>query len=88
MLQAEVASVIGFNNLLEGFYTAAGMPVADVESAFASTNVALVGGVPFNVVRVCQWTWMCAPAPLGPDIHLNPAGYGVVAQAFLAAIPA
>jgi hypothetical protein len=32
------------------------------------------------VVRICQWTWMCAPAPLGPDIHPNQAGYGVIAH--------
>jgi hypothetical protein len=30
---------------------------------------------------------MCIPPPLGPDIHLNTAGYGVTAQAFLDALP-
>jgi hypothetical protein len=29
---------------------------------------------------------MCAPAPLGPDIHANQAGYEVIAQTFQAAL--
>jgi lysophospholipase L1-like esterase len=86
-LQSQVAGLLAFNDLLEGFYAAAGMPVADVESAFSSTNLTLVGGVPLNVLRICQWTWECEPPPLGPNIHLNATGYGVVASAFLAAIP-
>jgi hypothetical protein len=28
-------------------------------------------------------TWMAAPAPYGPDIHPNAAGYAVIAGAFL-----
>jgi lysophospholipase L1-like esterase len=82
-LQAEVASIVAFNNLLEGIYHDAGDPVADVESAFSVTNTALVGGVPFNVIRECQWTWICDVG----NIHANTAGYGVIAQAFQAAVP-
>ena len=41
---------------------------------------------PLNVARICQWTWMCAPAPVGPNIHANDAGYAVMAQAFEAKI--
>jgi hypothetical protein len=37
-----------------------------------------------NVTRMCQWTWMCAPPPLGPDIHANKQGYAVIARTFLA----
>jgi hypothetical protein len=70
------------NGFLESIYADAGDPVADVESAFSSTDTTLVGGVPLNVVRVCQWTWACAPPPLGPDHHSNAAGYGVIAHAF------
>ena len=40
------------------------------------------GEVPLNVARICMWTWICAPAPYGPDNHANAAGYGVIAQAF------
>jgi lysophospholipase L1-like esterase len=77
-----VAEIVAFNDVLEAIYGAAGMPVANVEAAFSMTNVTLVGGVPLNVVRVCQWTWMCAGPPFGPDIHANDAGYGVIAHAF------
>lgn len=81
-VQAEAANTVAFNNVLETIYGAFGDPVADVESAFSTTDTTLVGGVPLNVVRICQWTWMCAPPPFGPDIHANDAGYGVIAEAF------
>ncbi len=78
-VQANLAELLAFNDLLEGIYAAAGDPVADVESEFSSTDLTLVGGVPRNVVLVCQWTWMCTAG----DVHANTAGYGVIAQAFL-----
>ena len=78
-VQANLAELLAFNDLLEGIYAAAGDPVADVESAFSSADLALVGGVPRNVTRICEWTWMCA---LG-DVHANDAGYSAMAQAFL-----
>jgi lysophospholipase L1-like esterase len=81
-LQAQVADLVAFNDLLEGAYAVAGDPVADVESAFSVTDFTLVDGTPLSVVRECQWTWICTPPPLGPDIHANSAGYGVIAQAF------
>jgi hypothetical protein len=40
------------------------------------------GEVPLNVARICQWTWVCAPPPLGPDNHANSAGYAVIAATF------
>lgn len=79
-LPAEVASIVALNDFLEGIYAAAGDPVADVESAFSTTNTTLVGGTPFDVLRICAWTWECSPAH---DIHANATGYGVIAQAFL-----
>jgi lysophospholipase L1-like esterase len=85
-LQAIVAIVVSFNDFLEGFYAGAGMPVADVESAFSVTDFTLVDGVPLNVVRSCQWSWWCSWVP--PDVHLNTAGYGVVARVFAKAIEA
>jgi lysophospholipase L1-like esterase len=79
------------NAILTTIYRLGGIAVADVAGAFATndttTMVALpgvVGKVPLNVARICQWTWMCAPAPLGPDIHANRDGYAVIAGAFLA----
>jgi lysophospholipase L1-like esterase len=86
-LQAQVAGVVGFNDLLEGMYAAAGDPVADVESAFSVTDFTPVDGTPLDVARECGWTWICTPPPLGPDIHANTAGYGVIAQAFADQLP-
>ena len=81
-LVPEALSAVDFNTILESIYVAAGDPVADVESAFSTTDTTPVGGIPLNAVRICQWTWMCAPPPLGPNIHANTAGYGVIAHAF------
>jgi lysophospholipase L1-like esterase len=81
-LGTEIARAVGGNNFFEAIYAAAGVPVADVESAFQTTVTTPVGGVPLDVIRICAWTWMCAPAPLGPDIHANAAGYHVIAVAF------
>jgi lysophospholipase L1-like esterase len=76
------------NGLLRGLFEGAGVGVADIESAFSSndfdTLVELPGAgtVPLNVARICMWTWVCAPAPYGPDNHANTAGYGAIAGAF------
>jgi lysophospholipase L1-like esterase len=81
-VQAEVAGVVAFNDVLESAYAAAGDPIADVEGAFSVTDLTLVDGTPLSVLRECQWTWICTSPPLGPDIHANSTGYGVIAQAF------
>ncbi|OLC53152.1 MAG: hypothetical protein AUH85_14940 [Chloroflexi bacterium 13_1_40CM_4_68_4] len=81
---AELARAIGFNDFVEAIYAGAGDPVADVETAFSMTDTTLVGGVPLDVLRVCQWTWECAPAH---NVHANAAGYGVIAKAFASVIP-
>lgn len=85
------AAVAGYNRLLADVYQKYGARVADVFGAFRSADfsgrVTLpgIGAVPVNVAAICRWTWECAPAPRGPNIHANPAGYRVIAQAFLAA---
>jgi lysophospholipase L1-like esterase len=81
-----------FNDTLERIYKAARSPVADVEDAFSTKNFQMVqtpdfGSIPFNVARICEWTWMCEPPPLGPDIHANTEGYGVIANAFFKVLP-
>jgi lysophospholipase L1-like esterase len=78
--------VVQFNDALESVYAPAADPVADVETAFSTTDWTLVSGIPLNVLRICQWTWMCDPT-FGPDLHGNTAGYGVIAQAFEQALP-
>jgi lysophospholipase L1-like esterase len=79
------------NALLRGIYVAASAGVADIETAFSSNDFATqvdlgFGPIPLNVARICTWTWVCAPPPLGPDNHANAAGYGVIADAFAAAL--
>ncbi|OGO55941.1 MAG: hypothetical protein A2V84_02630 [Chloroflexi bacterium RBG_16_70_13] len=79
------------NALLSGIYVASGVGVADIETAFSSNDFTTLvdigfGQIPINVARICMWTWVCAPAPLGPDNHANAAGYGAIARAFADAL--
>ena len=76
--------VVQFNGVLDSVYGAAGDPVADVETAFSTTDFTpQADGLPLNVERICEWTWMCS---IG-DPDLNTAGYGVVAQTFEQVLP-
>jgi lysophospholipase L1-like esterase len=77
-----------FNDTLEHIYKAARSPVADVEGAFSTRNFKMVqtpdfGSIPFNVARICQWTWMCTVG----DFHTNTEGHGVIAEAFRKVLP-
>jgi lysophospholipase L1-like esterase len=80
------------NNALGGLYRAAGVRVASVDTAFKTYDLSLTstlpgapGRVPVAVAEVCRLTWMCAPSPVGPNIHANQAGYAVIAGAFATA---
>jgi lysophospholipase L1-like esterase len=90
--EAAAAQVVAFNDFLESLYAGAGMPVADVQSAFAVTDFTTLadlkgsGPVPLSVYNVCTLTWICTGPPLGPDIHATSDGYGVIAKAFAAAL--
>jgi lysophospholipase L1-like esterase len=83
--------VAGYNRMLSTVYEAFGARVADVFGAFHSADfdgrvlLRAGGTVPRNVAAICQWTWECAPPPRGPNVHARPAGYGVIARAFLRA---
>ena len=74
------------NGLEANVYASGDVEVADVAAAFSTTDFTTqvqlpgVGTVPLNVARICQWTWMCAPPPVGPNIHANDAGYHVIAD--------
>jgi len=76
------------NQLLGASDKAFGVRTADVQDAFGTadfTDTAAAPGagtVPLNVARICTWTWMCAPSPVGPNIHANAAGYQVIGAAF------
>ena len=87
--QASATQLMGpVNQVLRGLFVAGGARVADIEEAFSSNDFATqvdlpgAGTVPLNVARICMWTWVCAPAPYGPDNHANEAGYGAIAHAF------
>ena len=43
-----------------------------------------LGRVPLNVAKICAYTWVCTPPPLGPDNHATTLGYFVMARAFAA----
>jgi lysophospholipase L1-like esterase len=79
------------NTTLDTIYGDYNVPVADVADAFGTydntfTNGDTIGGnpVPDDVYNICALTYMCAPSPVGPNIHANPTGYQTIANAFLA----
>ena len=78
-----------FSGVLSQVYQAFGSRIADMFSAFHSSDfthqVTLpgIGTVPLNVALICQWTWECAPPPRGPNEHANKIGYRVIALTFL-----
>jgi lysophospholipase L1-like esterase len=83
------------NKTLAHVYRAGKFRVAHVDEAFktydtthTTTLAGQPGPVPVAVAEVCRLTWMCAPAPVGPNIHANEAGYGVIAAAFARAFAA
>jgi lysophospholipase L1-like esterase len=73
------------NNVLDEVYAEAGVPVAQVDTAFQGQDLSGarlqgVGEVPENVWNACELTWMCQPAPYGPNFHPNDTGYAVIAS--------
>jgi len=78
-----------FGNLLSTVYTAFGAKVADVFTAFhtsafgARVTLPEFGKVPKDVAYICTYTWECAAPPVGPNIHANILGYGIIANTFL-----
>ncbi len=58
--------------------------IADTFNAFKTsqtTQTTTVNGqaIPVAVAQICAYTFMCRPAPVGPDIHPNDAGYASIA---------
>jgi lysophospholipase L1-like esterase len=73
------------NGMLAKGFATVGAPTASVGAAFDSTDTATTtlaghGQVPVDVAKICTLTWMCAPAPYGPNIHANTDGYQVIAK--------
>jgi lysophospholipase L1-like esterase len=83
-----VAVATAVNQVIAASDQKSGVLTADVQDAFSTTDftgtavLPGAGTVPLNVARICTWTWMCVPAPVGPNIHANAAGYQVIAAAF------
>ncbi len=77
---AVLADILNYDTL-GAVYRAFGIPVADVSAAFDSGNFSTnaATGLPQNVLNICTFTWMCTPAPVGPNIHANRYGYGLIA---------
>ena len=94
-MESAQAAVI-LNDALLNTYTTAGMPMADVYSAFesddfttmvASTLPAPNDQLPASVFNICEWTYNCDPDPVGPDVHANFAGYSLIAETIEAELP-
>lgn len=88
-LAMESAQAVGMLTVaLNDTFTSAGVPVADVATAFQSDNFTdMVGDLPISVSNICDLTYACDAEPRGPDIHANMAGYAVIAEAFDAVFP-
>ena len=84
---AMLASILNYD-VLGGVYGAFGVPVADVAAAFDSGNFGTnaATGFPQNVLNICVYTYMCSDAPVGPNIHANRYGYGLIAATIAAAL--
>lgn len=84
---AILANILNYD-VLGGVYGAFGVPVADVAAAFDSGNFSTnaATGLPQNVLNVCVYTYMCTGAPVGPNIHANRYGYGVIAATIAATL--
>ena len=84
---AMLASILNYD-VLGGVYGAFGVPVADVAAAFDSGNFGTnaATGFPQNVLNICVYTYMCSDAPVGPNIHTNRYGYGLIAATIAAAL--
>lgn len=92
---AQLADILNYA-VLGTIYGGFQIPVADVASSFMSSDFATLVEfpepgtgffVPVNVALICNWTYMCAPSPIGPNIHATTDGYGVIAATFADTLP-
>jgi lysophospholipase L1-like esterase len=80
------------NRTLSNVYQSFLIPTADVARAFKNfdrspTTLPGVGIVATNVAETCALTWMCEPAPFGPNLHPNVSGYEIIAAAIADRLP-
>ncbi len=84
---ASVGLALAVNADIQSANKAAGFKTADVADAFDTYDTAPLVAyngklVPKDVAEVCILSWACTPPPVGPNIHANAKGYGVIAAAF------
>ena len=82
-----MALVATLNAFIAGAANAVGGTIADVFTAFQTTNFTIIyvpglGRVPTNVAIICQLTWMCVLQ----DVHPNDAGYALIGATVSAVI--
>jgi lysophospholipase L1-like esterase len=84
LAQQSETLAVQLNTQLEKDYGSA--LTADVAGAFDTTDFTLIRyehqKVPVNVVRICQWTHMCA----SEDIHADNVGHAQIARVFQAIV--
>jgi lysophospholipase L1-like esterase len=70
------------NAIIGAAAAASGATVADVATAFRSTDFRVPAGstVPTNVALICALTWMCSRF----DIHANDVGYALIGRTVVA----
>jgi lysophospholipase L1-like esterase len=74
------------NGALLSIYLSDNIPMATVSDYFdvnshRRVDFEGVGDVSNDVAHACELTWMCAPAPYGPNVHPNDRGYALIAAA-------
>jgi len=93
----ESAQAVGIvTDVLGTTYDTAGIPWADVYTAFESDDFVTIvptslpapnDQLPISVANICSFTYQCDPDPVGPDIHANTAGYSLIAETIEAVLP-
>ncbi len=83
-------AIYQLNQVADDVFTQSGLRVANVASVFHVTRATRshTRATTSRVDSVCDLTWMCQPAPLGPNLHPNAAGYAAIAGAIEAVLPA
>ena len=83
-------AIYQLNQASDEIFAQYGLRVANVAALFHVTAVTRRRArvTTSRVDSVCDLTWMCQPAPLGPNIHPNAAGYATIAGAIEAVLPA
>ncbi len=83
-------AIYQLNQVADEVFTQNGLRVANVAAVFHVTPATgrRARATTRRVDSVCDLTWMCQPAPLGPNLHPNAAGYAAIAGAIEAVLPA